>query len=384
MKPFRIALCLLLALSAFAVEPVKWTPEAANLWYSKQPWYVGVNYIPASAINQIEMWNAESFDPVVIDTELGWAQAIGMNAVRVFLHEIPWKKDPSGCAKRINTFLRIADKHKINVIFVLFDSVWSPFPEPGIQRDVRQGVHNSGWVQDPGAAALVDEQHWTRLSAIRRGRHPRIHHRQARARLGPMERARQHERRQLSLVRARQQGGSGDAHAAAGFQVRARRAAIAAAHQRHCGTAIGRAPISSRRSRRFSSRNRILSAFTTTTRPPISRSAIQWLQQYHRPILCTEYMARERDSHLPEHSAHREEVQRGRIQLGPGRGKDANLPAVGFLATSVCRSPAGDLASRYFPRQRIALLARRDRFHPPDYRARLDAKSKRKISPTNL
>src|ERR1700760_1007497 len=139
MKPIRIALCLLLAHSAFAVEPVKWTPEAANLWYSKQPWYVGVNYIPASAINQIEMWNAESFDPVVIDTELGWAEAIGMNSGRVFLPEIPWVKDPSGCTKRINPFLHIADKHKIKVMFVLFDSVWSPFPEPGIQRDVRQG-----------------------------------------------------------------------------------------------------------------------------------------------------------------------------------------------------------------------------------------------------
>jgi len=51
MNSLRLTACLFLALSAFAAEPVKWTPEAANLWYSKQPWMVGVNYIPASAIN---------------------------------------------------------------------------------------------------------------------------------------------------------------------------------------------------------------------------------------------------------------------------------------------------------------------------------------------
>src|SRR5215469_7079928 len=128
MKLFCITPLLFFAVSASAVEPVKWTPEAANLWYSKQPWYVGANYIPASAINTIEMWNTETFDPVVIDTELGWAQAIGMNAVRVGVHQIPWNKDPGACAKRMNTFLRIADKHKIRVMFVLFDSQWSPFP----------------------------------------------------------------------------------------------------------------------------------------------------------------------------------------------------------------------------------------------------------------
>jgi hypothetical protein len=163
MKLLKVATCMLLALSLFAAEPVRWTPEAANEWYAKQPWLVGVDYIPASAVNQIDMWNADTFDPVVIDTELGWAQSIGLNTVRVFLHDIVWQKDPGGYAKRINTFLKIADKHKIKTIFVLFDSVWDPFPRPGIQHDPRPGVHNSVWAQSPGAAALVDEKHWNRI-----------------------------------------------------------------------------------------------------------------------------------------------------------------------------------------------------------------------------
>ena len=32
---------------------------------------------PATAINQIEMWQASTFDPETIDKELGWAASIG-------------------------------------------------------------------------------------------------------------------------------------------------------------------------------------------------------------------------------------------------------------------------------------------------------------------
>jgi len=90
-----------------------WTPKQANAWYKKQPWFVGPNFLPSTAINQLEMWQAETFDTLTINKELSLAQSIGMNAVRVFLHDIPHQQDATGFYNRINKFLEIANRHKI-------------------------------------------------------------------------------------------------------------------------------------------------------------------------------------------------------------------------------------------------------------------------------
>lgn len=159
---------LILAVPLLAQAP-RWTEKQANDWYAKQPWLAGGNYIPASAINELEMWQAETFDPKRIDLELGWAQAIGMNTMRVFLHDLPWQQDAAGFRKRIDQFLTIAAKHKIKPMFVLFDSCWDPFPKLGEQRKPTPGVHNSGWVQAPGANALTDKSQYGRLEIYVKG-----------------------------------------------------------------------------------------------------------------------------------------------------------------------------------------------------------------------
>ncbi|RTY84080.1 1,4-beta-xylanase [Flavobacterium sp. LS1P28] len=140
-----------------------WTKEQANSWYAKQPWLVGANYNPSTAINQLEMWQEDTFDPKRIDEELGWAEQIGMNTMRVYLHDLLHKDDAEGLYKRMNLFLAIADKHHIKILFVLFDSCWDPFPESGKQRAPKPHVHNSGWVQSPGQKALEDETQYPRL-----------------------------------------------------------------------------------------------------------------------------------------------------------------------------------------------------------------------------
>jgi hypothetical protein len=170
MKEILFIPILLSALSAPALaQPARWSEQRANDWYAQQPWLVGSNYIPATAINELEMWQAETFDPQRIDLELGWAESIGLNTMRVFLHDLPWQQDPAGFQKRIDTFLAIADKHQIRILFVLFDSVWDPLPHLGKQREPRPGVHNSGWVQSPGAAALKDPGQLPRLEAYVKG-----------------------------------------------------------------------------------------------------------------------------------------------------------------------------------------------------------------------
>jgi endo-1,4-beta-mannosidase len=133
-----------------------WSAEKANAWYNQHKWITGANYIPANAINQLEMWQADSFDPATIDKELGWAQSIGFNTMRVFLHSIAWKQDPEGFKKRVNEFLTIADKHHIQPLFVFFDDCWNKEPRAGKQPAVKTGIHNSGWVQDPGQPDTYD------------------------------------------------------------------------------------------------------------------------------------------------------------------------------------------------------------------------------------
>src|SRR3954471_19726860 len=92
---------LLLCCAAVAAPSQKWSEQKANDWYATQPFLVGSNYTPATAINELEMWQADTFDPQRIDLELGWAENIGMNTMRVFLHDLAWQQDAEGFKKRI-------------------------------------------------------------------------------------------------------------------------------------------------------------------------------------------------------------------------------------------------------------------------------------------
>lgn len=152
-----LATMLAMAPLAQANDAARWTPAEADAWYAKQEWLVGANYTTSNAINQLEMFQAETFDPAAIDRELGWAkQQFGMNTMRVYLHDLLWQQDPQGLLKRVDTFLSIAEKHGIKPMLVLFDSCWDPDPVLGAQRRPIPGVHNSGWVQSPSRHMLVD------------------------------------------------------------------------------------------------------------------------------------------------------------------------------------------------------------------------------------
>jgi hypothetical protein len=158
-----------LGTSVVGAQTARWPEEKARAWYEQQPWLIGSNYVPKSAINQLEMWQEATFDPVEIDTELGWAEALGMNTMRVFLHDLLWQQDATGFQRRIDQFLAIASRHHIRPLFVLFDSCWDPLPHLGPQRPPIPGVHNSGWVQSPGAKALADPNQYPRLKTYVQG-----------------------------------------------------------------------------------------------------------------------------------------------------------------------------------------------------------------------
>jgi hypothetical protein len=163
---YRVGLwcfALMMVCPSLKAQDARWTEEQANAWYAQQPWLVGSNFLPSNAINELEMWQADTFDPTTIDRELGFAEGIGMNTMRVFLHNLVWEQDPKGFESRIDTFLSIAAKHHIRPIFVLLDSCWDPDPKLGPQHPPIPGVHNSGWVQAPGAEILGDPAQYPRI-----------------------------------------------------------------------------------------------------------------------------------------------------------------------------------------------------------------------------
>ncbi len=162
-KPqIRLLLVVFCITSAF-LEPAiaqRWSAKDAADWYGRQGWVVGSNFVPSTAINELEMWQAATFDLSTIDRELGWAESLGMNTMRVFLHNLLWQEDSAAFLERMDKFLAVADKHHIRITFVLLDSVWDPQPKAGKQRAPRPHVHNSGWVQAPGADLLKDPKRW--------------------------------------------------------------------------------------------------------------------------------------------------------------------------------------------------------------------------------
>ena len=284
-------LFLLLQTLLAAAQANRWSEDKANAWYAKQPWLVGANFIPSDAINQLEMWQPDTFDAAEIDKELGWAQEIGMNTMRVFLQDLLWQQDPEGFKRRIDTFLVISAKHHIRPIFVLFDSCWDPYPRLGPQHPPVPGVHNSGWVQSPGRKALEDSTEYPRLKAYVQG----------------VVGAFANDDRILAWDvwnepdNANESSyGKEEAQNKAELVRKLLPQAFAWAREEHpvqpLISGIWRGDWSSPDKldpmARIQVENSDLISFHNYSWPEDFEQRVGWLEQYHRPIICTEYMAR--------------------------------------------------------------------------------------------
>ena len=172
MKMRLLCSLLLLTMTCAAEAPEgggRWSEAKAKAWYDQQPWLVGSNYVPSDAINELEMFQAATFNAALNDKELGMAEGICMNTMRVFLQDQLWTSDPKGFQQRLDAFLTMASKHHIRPLLVLFDSCWEPNPHLGPQHPPIPGVHNSGWVQSPGQQRLLDPAAEPELKAYVQG-----------------------------------------------------------------------------------------------------------------------------------------------------------------------------------------------------------------------
>ncbi|MBL7077302.1 MAG: cellulase family glycosylhydrolase [Kiritimatiellae bacterium] len=130
----------------------RWSVERAQKWYAEQPWLVGCNFLPGTAINQVEMFQPETFDPETIRCELGWARDLGFNTLRVYLHDMLWKDEVrEGFLASFDAFLGICESLGMRCIIVFFDDChWDHTIALGAQHPRITGVHNSGWLKCPG------------------------------------------------------------------------------------------------------------------------------------------------------------------------------------------------------------------------------------------
>lgn len=334
-----LLISLLLGLHAMGFAQ-RWAESDARQWYAAQPWLVGANYIPASAINQLEMWQGDTYDPQRIDTELGWAESLGMNTLRVFLHDLVWQQDPEAFKQRIDDFLTITERHHMRPMFVLFDSCWDPFPRAGKQRAPRPGVHNSGWVQSPGAEALTDPSQYGRLEAYVRGV------------IGAFK----DDNRILAWdlwnepdnVNANSYGKQEPSNKvqlvlALLPQVYHWARAAKPAQPLTCGVWRGdwSAPERLGPFERIQINLSDIVSFHNYDEGREFEKRIQWLQQYHRPIICTEYMARGNKSTFQGCLPIAKKYKVGAINWGLVQGKtQTNLPWDSWQRPYTDRQPA--------------------------------------------
>jgi hypothetical protein len=128
----------------------RWTADQGVKWQVSKGYQAGVNFVPSNAVNELEMFQKETYDGVTIDRELSFAQTMGFNTLRVFLHNILWDLGSDDFLNRLDNFLSIASKRGFSTMFVLLDSCWNAYPKAGTQPEPIPGVHNSQWVQCPG------------------------------------------------------------------------------------------------------------------------------------------------------------------------------------------------------------------------------------------
>ena len=156
MKKFFVFIFIFIVAAHISAQNKVWSVDKANAWSKKRPWLRGANFQPSTAINQLEMFQAETFDTITIDKELALAEDLGMNCMRVFMHHVAWETDKEGFKKRLNKYLEISSKHKIGTMLVFFDDCWNQTYKVGKQPEPKLGIHNSGWLRDPGDLIFTD------------------------------------------------------------------------------------------------------------------------------------------------------------------------------------------------------------------------------------
>lgn len=286
-----------------------WTATQANEWYDKLPWIVGANFIPSTAINQLEMWQKESFDTATIARELGWASGIGFNTMRVYLHSLAWTQDKEGFKNRVGKYLDIADAKGIKTIFVLFDDCWNKVPKTGTQPAPKPGIHNSGWVQDPGDPYSKDTTIFPELEAY------------VKDVVGHFGK----DRRILLWDVYNEPGNSGKLESSLPLLVNVFKWARAAKPEQPLSAGLWAWDFE--KLNQVQIENSDVITYHDYEDAPWHQRVIDMLKTHGKPLICTEYMARTRNSHFSNILPMLKEKKVGAINWGLVAGKSNTIYA---------------------------------------------------------
>jgi hypothetical protein len=287
----------------------RWSEDKATQWYQSQPWIVGCNFIPSTAINQLEMWQASTFDTATIDRELGWASSIGFNTVRVFLHHVAWTVDKEGFKNRMGQYLSIADRHGIKTIFVIFDDCWNPFYKAGKQPEPKVGIHNSGWIRDPGDSLFLDSKMINTLEAYVKD---------VMSTFG-------NDKRILLWDLYNEPGNSGYGNASMPLLRNVFEWSRSVEHIQPVSSGVWN--LSLKNLNQFQVEHSDIITYHNYDIPSGHSAAIDTLERYHRPLICTEYMARTRGSKFQNILPLLKERHIGAINWGLVSGKTNTIYA---------------------------------------------------------
>lgn len=299
----------------------RWSEEKAQAWGARQKWIVGANFSPSNASNQLDMWQAATWSPELIDKELGWAEEIGMNTIRVYLHYFPYRDDKKGFFRRMDQFLDICAKHHIKPMFIFFDDVWNPYPKAGPQPEPKKHLHNANWVQSPGKEIL-----WN----------PAAH-----AQLKPyvqdtLRRYRNDDRILLWDLYNEPQNTNGSSYKDEGkeqYSMLLLKEVFAWAREVDPSQPISSAPWIGDWTdpdnlsdfNRFMLDHSDVITFHNYNNLDDFKRVSQALERYHRPLICTEYMARGNDSLFKTHLPYMAEKNIGAINWGFVAGRTQTI-----------------------------------------------------------
>lgn len=147
-------------------KPPCWDLKRIWEWYQDLPWLAGMNYLPRTAVNFVEMWDESSFDIEIIEEELKWASTkLGYNTLRTNVPMVLYEHDCRGLTKRINLFLDVAKTHGFSVILCPLDDCefsGNP-PKAGPQPPPIENLHNSQAIGSPGRRIVSNPSQWFRV-----------------------------------------------------------------------------------------------------------------------------------------------------------------------------------------------------------------------------
>ncbi len=314
MKTRKGCVLLLLILVSFLGQSQtgkRWSVEKAQKWYDSHAWINGANFIPSTAINQLEMWQANTFDPETIDKELGWAENIGFNTMRVYLHSIAYKQDKAGFKDRMGEYLKIADSHNIKTIFVFFDDVWDKTPKAGKQPEPKPGTHNSGWVQDPGDPAYKMAENYPALESY----------------VKDILNTFGSDKRILLWDLYNEPGNSGKLTTSMDLLQNVFAWAREVDPQQPVSAGIWRWDFEELN--QFQIMNSDIITYHDYEEPDLHRRVLRLLKTHNRPLICTEYMARTRNSRFSNIMPMLKKENVGAINWGLVSGKTNTIYAWG-------------------------------------------------------